>query len=339
MNASAVGSTVTADAAAPVPPAAEARTATMPPLGQYWPLALIGLLFLSIYGFGVGDRGFDLSKSTIGFLLHRWTTDPSAQHGWLIIPISSYVAWRKYLSLREQGRIEELSRSGGHPAGLWVIGLALLLHLFEKAVDLNGPSPFSIPIFITGLVWYLYGTQWLRAMAFPIAYLLFMIPIPGGFTEVVSFPLRLLATVGAKELAELFGVHVQGAGMNIEFLPPYRTEAPIVLEIADPCSGLHSLMALKALHAITAYLTRLKLGWKWVLFMCAIPIALMANLTRIVGIIVLAAYVSRYWGLKLFHDFSSPMLFAIAFMILISIGRLMEWATRAHKNPPQNTLW
>jgi EpsI family protein len=218
---------------------------------------------------------------------------------------------------------------------LALIALALLLHLAEKALDLNGPSPLSIPIFVAGAVWFFLGTAFLRALAFPIAYLIFMIPIPGGFTEVVSFPLRLLATNGSKIAAGWFGVDVQGSGMNIHFGQPYGYEQ-IMLQVADPCSGLHSLMAIKALHAITAYLTRLKLGWKWVLFMCAIPIALMANLTRITGIILIGAYWSKDVALGLFHDWSSPVLFAIAFAILISIGRFLEWATLP--NPSRNRL-
>jgi exosortase len=152
------------------------------------------------------------------------------------------------------------------------------------------------------------------------------VPIPGGFTELVSFPLRMLATNLSKIVSGWFGVSVYGSGMNLEFGQPHGYEQ-IRLEVADPCSGLHSLMALKALHAITAYYTRLRLGWKWVLFMCAIPIALMANLTRIVGIILIGAYGSKQLALGLFHDWSSPILFAIAFAILISIGRLMEWLT------------
>ena len=81
-----------------------------------------------------------------------------------------------------------------HRAGLWVIGFALFLHLFEKAVDLNGPSPLSIPFFVAGVVLHFLGGAFLRELIFPIAYLTFMIAIAGGFTEIVSFPLRLLAT-------------------------------------------------------------------------------------------------------------------------------------------------
>jgi exosortase len=283
---------------------------------NYAGFAIIGALFLAIYG------------GTFLFLMERWRTDPSAQHGWLVIPIALAVVWYK----RE--KLKALPRAS-HAAGLWIVGLALLMHLFEKAVDLNGPSQVSIPVFLAGAVLYFAGWEYLKALAFPIAYLLFMVPIPGGFTELVSFPLRLLATNGSKMIAEWFGVVIHGSGMNIEFMQPRGVDY-IRLEVADPCSGLHSLMALKAMHAITAYLTRLKLGWKWVLFMCAIPIALAANLTRIVGIILIGAFWSKSVALGLFHDWSSPMLFAIAFAILISIGRLMEWLTVPRTTSPSS---
>jgi len=221
-------------------------------LKTYHLLAAVFVLFCATY------------STTFVFLARRWTLDPSAQHGWLVIPIAGTVVY----FLRK--RLAALPVAGDG-RGFYVMAFALFMHLFERAVDLNGPSPLSIPIFVAGAVWYFVGTAWLRVLAFPIAYLLFMVPIPGGFTEVVSFPLRLLATVGAKKIATL----------------------------------------------------------------CAIPIALAANLTRIVGIILLSAYVNRELGLKLWHDYSSPLLFAIAFIILISIGRFMEWATGALKAEKQ----
>lgn len=281
------------------------------------PLCVVGALFVALYW------------STFAFMMERWSNDPAFQHGWVIIPIALTVTWFK----REKLRALPVR---SHRAGLWVIAFALLLHLFEKAVDLNGPSPLSIPFFVAGAVLHFLGGAFLRELIFPIAYLSFMIPIPGGFTEIVSFPLRLLATNLSKLVVGLFGVQVQGAGMNIEFMQPNGREY-IQLAVADPCSGLHSLLAIKALHAITAYLSRLRLGWKWVLFMCAIPIALMANLTRIVGIILIGAYWSKDIALGLFHTWSSPILFAIAFIILISIGRLLEWLTAPPTPSPSSS--
>lgn len=288
-------------------------------LGQAWhlPLLIIGALFVAIYW------------STFAFMMGRWQTDEAFQHGWLVIPIALWVAWAK----REKLKTLPVR---GNSTGLWVMGLALLLHLFEKAVDLNGPSPLSIPIFVAGAVLYFLGSAFLRELAFPIAYLVFMIPIPGGFTELVSFPLRMLATTLSKEVAGWFGVQVYGSGMHLEFGQPRGTEW-LQLEVADPCSGLHSIMAIKALHAIFAYTTRLSLGWKWFLFLCALPIALLSNLTRIVGIILIGAYWSGDIAVGLFHTYSPFILYPIALLILISIGRLLEWLTAPQTTSPSSS--
>jgi exosortase len=291
-------------------------TAAASTQSPYLPLAIIGALFIAIYW------------STFAFMMFRWRTDEAFQHGWLVIPVALWVVWAK------RDKLKTLPVTS-HKNGLWVMGFALLLHLFEKAVDLNGPSPISIPIFVAGAVLYFLGPVFLRELAFPIAYLIFMIPIPGGFTEIVSFPLRMLATNLSKEVAGWFGVQVYGSGMHIEFGQPRGTEW-LQLEVADPCSGLHSIMAIKALHAIFAYTTQLRLGWKWFLFLCALPIALLSNLARIVGIILIGAYWSRDIAVGLFHTYSPFILYPVALLILISIGRLLEWLTVPRTTSPSS---
>jgi exosortase len=300
------------DAVADVPekPIARNRKDAPRPYGLY---AVIGVLFLGIYA------------TTFAFMMGRWATDPAATHGWLVIPIAAAVVYFKRERLRQLPL-------GSNIGGLWVMAVALLMHLAEKAVDLNGPSPLSIPLFVGGAVWYFAGTEWLRELSFPIGYLCFMIPIPGGLTQVVTFPLQLMATNGSKFICRHLGVAVQGSGVHMEFWQPNRphlsAENFVQMEIAVPCSGIHSLMAIKALHAITAYLSKLRVGWKWVLFMCAIPVALAANLCRIVSIVLVCAYGNKEFGLGMWHENIAPYLvFGFAIVILISLGRFMEWAT------------
>ncbi len=311
----------------PAPPAepAKKRTGPFPAyLAQgVWQKHSIQIISIAVLFFAV-------YATTFVFMMKRWTSDPAATHGWLVLPIVAIVIWYK------RQKLSELPLEPNNK-GLWVMAFALLMHLAEKAIDLNGPSPLSIPIFAAGAVWYVGGTQWVKELAFPLGYLLFMIPIPGGLTEVVSFPLRMLATNGSRAIVKHFGVDVAGSGMHMEFMQPHGYEY-IRLEVADPCSGLHSVMAIKALHAITAYLSRLKLGWKWFLFMCALPVALASNLCRMVSIILISAYIDKDFGLKMWHENIAPyLLFGFAFAILISLGKFMEWATNAKKNEREAT--
>ena len=125
------------------------------------------------------------------FLIPRWLTDESVTHGWLVIPIAAITVWYKRNELAALPILPD-------PRGAFLVALAILLHLTEKVLDLNGPSPISIPIYVAGAVLWIAGWQWLKALSFPIAYLLFMVPVPGGLTQVVTFPLRKLATDGSK---------------------------------------------------------------------------------------------------------------------------------------------
>ena len=297
------------------------------PAFPYLAPLVLGILFLCLYGVGnwPGMPGFsEGNQATLGFLVFRWATDPSATHGWLIIPIATAVVWHKREKLR---RIALCSDK----RGLGVVGVALAMHLVEKTLDINGPSPLSIPIFLAGAVWYLCGTAWLRELAFPLAYLTFFLPIPGGLTQPISFPLRMIATGGSKWIVEhFFNIHVLGSGMDMEFAFK-KTGEMVRVKIADPCSGIHSLMAIKALHAITAYISRLKLPWKWALFWLALPITLAANVIRITLLILVCSLYDPKFGLGTFHDASPYPLFIIVLLLLVSIGRTMERVTGGEK--------
>lgn len=290
----------------------------------YIPLAVTLVLFLATYG------------RTFLWMMDRWQHDESATHGWLVIPIALAVAWYR----RERLQATPLSSNAG---GLWVMAVALLMHAAELLLDMNGPSPLSIPIFLTGAVWYLAGTAWLRELSFPLAYLLFMVPIPGFLNQFVSFPLRLVATNGSKAILHLLGVEINGAGMDMEFWRAGSDHTNVArdfisLKVADPCSGLHSLMAIKALHAITAYLSRLTTGWKWVLFWCALPISMAANVLRMVSIVLVSAYIDKDFGLKAWHNLSPYLLFLFVFGILFFVGVLMEFATGAYRRDTAEKL-
>ncbi|MFM7188880.1 MAG: archaeosortase/exosortase family protein, partial [Armatimonadota bacterium] len=118
-----------------------------------WVPIVIALAFLVLY-----------VPVFVSFLIPRWLTDESVTHGWLVIPIAATVVWYK--------RAELASLPVNPDArGALLIALAVFLHLTEKVLDLNGPSPISIPIYVAGAVLWLAGWRWLKALAFPIAYL------------------------------------------------------------------------------------------------------------------------------------------------------------------------
>jgi exosortase len=176
---------------------------------------------------------------------------------------------------------------------------------------------FSMIVVITGLILYLFGWQSLCLLRFPIAFLLFMIPLPAILLNSFTFPLQLFAAKLSTASLQLIDLPVYREG-NIIFLPH------VTLEIVEACSGLRSLISLLALSVVFAYLTQ-RHTWKiCVLVVSAVPIALVANAFRIWGTGVL----SHYYGAKVaegfYHSFAGWSVFVVAGGLLLVVGFVLS---------------
>jgi exosortase len=180
----------------------------------------------------------------------------------------------------------------------------------------------SIIVVITGLVVYLCGWKILRLLIFPLAYLLFMIPLPAIILNTVTFPLQLLAAKLSTASLQLIGLPVYREG-NIIFLP-HST-----LEIVEACSGIRSLVSLLALAVVFAYMTQRHTGRRWLLVASAIPIALVANAFRIWGTGVLAFLYGTKVAEGFYHTFAGWLVFVVAFVLLLSEGCLLSLLSKA----------
>ena len=157
-------------------------------------------------------------------------------------------------------------------------------------------------------------------MWFPLSYLILMLPMPPYLMNVIAFRLKVFAARAGSGIAVKLGIPLARSGMTIHI--PAGS-----LRIADPCSGLRSLIALVALGALFAYLTRGKTWKRLVLFASAVPLAVFANVVRIAVLCVVA----NIWGidaaLGFFHDFSGLLLFMIAFVGLVTVRKLLRFET------------
>jgi exosortase len=173
----------------------------------------------------------------------------------------------------------------------------------------------SLIVLIYGLILYLAGWPWAKELWFPCAFLLFMIPI-NFLDAVLAFPLRLFVAQVSSELLNLLGVGVYRIGTGIHsqmgrFSP---------LDVADPCSGIRSLVALTALTALYGYIT-MDVAWKkWVLFMTSIPLAVLGNLARITTVALVAQGFGEDLAMKIYHDYSGYIVFSLAILCMIAIG-------------------
>jgi exosortase len=267
--------------------------------------ALLGIVFAWMF------------QNTLSELVADWSTNDNYSHGFLIPFISGYMVWQK----RE--RLAEL------PVGTNYWGLALVaggvgLHLVGNVGAELFTMRFSLVVMVAGLVGYLFGFRVLREAAVPIAYLVFMIPLPAIIWNKIAFPLQLFAAKWTAEVVRLLGIPILREG-NILHL------ANTSLEVVDACSGLRSLTSLLALSAAFAYISPLRNWSKWVLFLAAVPIAVFVNMVRLTATAIMAHYIGEEAAQGFLHDMSGMLVFGLAFILVFAFSVVLSKAeSRIH---------
>lgn len=249
-------------------------------------------------------------------LVTDWDQDANYSHGFLIIPISAYLIWKKRAELKEV-HLETCNW------GLLLMLGSLLLFIGGVAGMEFFTTRVSMIGLLAGVILYLAGWRFLRAIWFPLAFLLFMIPVPYILYYSATFPLQLLGTKVASGVIGLLGIPHLRQG-NIIHLPDNYS-----LEVAEACSGLRSLVTLLALAALIAYFFQRTKPRALILFFSAIPIAIAANIFRITVTAIGAYGISRKFAEDYIHELSGMIVFAFSLICLLILSSLLRMGRRS----------
>jgi exosortase len=238
-------------------------------------------------------------------LWRQWETDANYSHGVLVVPLAAYFAWRRRSAILD---------ARPDAAGLLVICVSLLLYVVGRAAELF-LARLSFVGIVAGCVLYLHGTRTLRVMAFPLAFLLLMIPLPAVVFNQITLPLQLFAShVGAIWLRAA-GIPVLRDGNVLEL-------ANLRLEVVEACSGIRSLVSLAAFALVLGEWNGYRPWRTAVLTLATVPVAVFANAGRV----ALTGVASQVWGPAaaegLLHTVSGALLFVIAVAALLAFDRL-----------------
>lgn len=251
-------------------------------------------------------------------MVREWSQNENNSHGFIIPLIAAYFLWQR------RGRLLD-APVAPNAAGLLVLVLGgLMLSLGYLATEYFTMRA-SLIVILAGLTLALFGTQTFRVVAFPLFFLVFMIPIPMVIYNAVAFPLKLLVSNVSVWVLKAVGVVVLREG-NIIML------SDMVLEVADACSGIRSLVSLLALGVAYAAVLTLRTGHRIALVLSAIPIAIVANIIRVIVTGLLVEYVSPDAARGFFHEFAGMAVFAFALALLLAAGALL-CKTRGHSIP------
>ena len=270
------------------------------PLAQMspWKISVVVLLVGWIY------------SPILSKLAAQWWHDPNFSHGFFVPAFSLYVLWQ------QRNRLLTLPRRPSW-MGLGILAMAL----GTLVVGVLGAELFlsraSLLLVIAGLVIFFLGWHYQRAVLFPWAFLLLMIPIPSLLFNQITFPLQVLASKVAATALPWLGVPVLREG-NIIHLPA------MPLEVAEACSGIRSLLSLGTLAIIYGYVAEKRTGARIALALAAVPIAVAANSSRIVGTGLLVQYWNPDKAEGFFHSFSGWLIFVVSLAMLYLVHQIVK---------------
>lgn len=279
---------------------------------------VVGFLFAMFHFLGntVAEAG---GRSAFLWMYARWQDKISFggadySHGFIIPFVSLWAVWHKRHDLMSAPR-------SINPSGLALIVVALILHWIGAKMQQTRVSLAALILLLWAFPLYFYGWRFARHLVFPVSYLVFCIPL--NFLDVIAFPLRIFATNVSVAVLHGLSIDVVQVGSSIRAFDAMGAERWGV-DVANPCSGLRSLLAMTALTAVYAYVTQRTLLKRWVLFLSSIPLAIAGNVVRIIFIGLIAESLGERVAVGLVHDYSGYVVFTVAILLMVSVGSALN---------------
>lgn len=243
-------------------------------------------------------------------LVRQWMDDGDMGHGFFVPIVSGYLVW-----LRKDEVL-----AAANQRNYWGL-LIMVLAAFQYVVGHLGAENFiyrtSIIFSLTGMVLFLGSWRLLKILAFPLALLFFMVPIPSVIYNRITFPLQIFASQVAEITLLALGIPVLRDG-NILELAENR------LSVVEACSGIRSLLSLTFLSLVYGYFFEKSNALRAALLAVTIPIAIAANSFRVSMTGILYEY-KREWAEGFFHSAEGWVIFMFALTMLLAFHRFVNW--------------
>ena len=277
-------------------------TDTAAPARLSWPkVAWFGALWITLF------------FQVIVVMVKEWASDESMGHGFFVPLVAGYLVWQ---------RRDQLMRIKCRPH--WFGCVVVAFGFVCLVTGLLGADFFVMRM---GLLATLYGILLatvgmpvIRALAFPLLLLLFMIRIPLFIYSQITFPLQIFASSVAESLLSLIGIPVLREG-NVLELPSQR------LSVVEACSGIRSLISLGFLSLVYGYFFENNRWIRVALFILTIPIAILANALRVTLTGILSEIDTKL-AEGVYHSLEGWVIFMVALVSLLAAHRIITLAVR-----------
>jgi len=280
-------------------PLSSAEVAPRPVSMPFWSVGVMLAAFLAMY---IPSYMF-LAEST-------WATDEQG-HGPLILAASAWLLW--------DGR-RKIFGEAPRPAwlaGFLILALGLLMFVVGRSQSVIEFEVSSQILVLVSAVLLIQGPGGLRRAWFPLFFLVFMIPLPGGLVQALTLPLKSAVSVVVEQLLHLAGYPIGRAGVTL-------TIGPYQLLVADACSGLNSLFTLESLGLLYMNLMNYKSKARNIfLATMIVPISFVSNVSRVIVLVLITYYFGDEAGQGFAHGFAGMVLFSVALVLTYGVDRLI----------------
>lgn len=288
--------------------------------------ACLGVLWL-LYAFNPYAYGYGSHMVTIlHFANTLWSQGEDWQHCYLVpIAVGAMVYFE-----RKRLPVVPLERSW---AGLGLLLFGLFVYWVGYRADNVYLGYASFQLITGGMILWLMGWTWAKALFIPWAFLVFLYPL-AFLDNLIAFPLRMVMSEASVTVLNLIGIAAIKNGTAIlsapDTLAGLRAGAKFSVDVADPCSGIRSLFALMMVSALYGFFTQKEMWKKGVLFLCSIPLAVAGNLARILmltfGTIAMGPEIAigTLEDPTFFHMLAGYLVFAVALAGMLGIGWLLN---------------
>lgn len=256
-----------------------------------WLPVAAGLLALYVPTF------YDLAQSL-------WQEEDHA-HGPIILGVIAWLFWR------ERAELLVAPERTARPTGFALLVLGLLLYILGRAQEINFLQIGALVPILSGMLLAMRGWRAVRALWFPLMFTFFLIPFPSIFVDAVTGPLKQNVSAVAESILYAAGFPIGRSGVAL-------TIGQYQMLVADACSGLNSMFSLSALGLLYLYLMqRASLLHNALVVASILPIAFVANIIRVLALILVTYYYGDAAGQGFLHGAAGMVLVMTALLLLL----------------------
>lgn len=239
-----------------------------------------------------------------------WSREFGA-HGPIIICTGLWLLWRQAPALRAN------ARPGSPALTVAILLAALALYVFGRAYDFISLETAGLYGVALAMLHSRFGVGAMLKEWFPLLYLGLAIPPPTWALDRLTAPLKEFVSFAATDILRLFDIPVAREGVTL-FVAQYQ------LLVEDACSGMNSLVGLIAIGLFYIYLMRGSSVLYALFLTClVIPIAVVANIMRIMILILLTYFYGDDVAQGFLHFAAGIFLFASSLLMVFAIDSLI----------------